>query len=318
MFHQSLTRFALVSKSAHVSDLFIILIFYILILTVQSVGAATITLTNTADNGAGSLRQAVADANATTETNTINFNFPLTDPNCDSSGVCTITLTGGVITVQAAGARLIGDNQTGVRKLLISGNDASRVFEGESGANLTLDGLTITRGVSPGSPSSGSIVVVGNLRGTLTIMNSVFIRNLDAAVIFTDAFGVSNGILNVINTTIDNNTAIGILLSNSISNGGTLNVVNSTISHNTSLSGDTGGIRFVGDQLRMTNSTVSGNSSSSIGGIYVVTVEGSPNTSFIITNCTVTANTGRDGAGGIEVFMRRSTCATQSSREMRI
>ena len=104
MFYQSLAHLPSLSKSVRGS--FAALAFFILIFAAQQVGAATITVINTADGGAGSLRQAAADANATPDADTINFNIPPTDPNCNPSGVCTITLTGGVITAQAAGGVL--------------------------------------------------------------------------------------------------------------------------------------------------------------------------------------------------------------------
>ena len=299
MFHQLLAHPPFMSISVCVRASFTALAFFILTLAAQQVSAATITVTNTADSGAGSLRQAVADANGTPANDTISFNIPTTDPNCNSSGICTITLTGGVIMIQAAGGSLTIANQTGAGKLLISGNNASRVFEGGLGANLTLDGLTVTRGVG-GILSGGNFLgVVTNFRGTLTIMNSVFTQNTGELIIASEAFG-PNGILNVINTTVSNNTGRGIFSSNSITTGGTLNVVNSTISNNIATSGDRGGIYFLGDQLRITNSTVSGNS----GGIYIATVGGGPpgTNSFVLTNCTVTANTVTSGGSGIDVF----------------
>ena len=260
-----------------------------------SAAAATFQVSNTADSGAGSLRQAVADANAATAADTINFSIPTTDPNCNSGGVCTITLTGGVITVQAAGGSLTIVNQTGAGKLLISGNNASRVFEGGLNANLTLDGLTITRGVG-----SSSLGVVSNLRGTLTIINSVVTQNSGRFIITNDAFGV-NGTLNVSNTTVSDNAGIGIQFNNGGTDGGTANIVNSTINNNVLLPSGGGGIFFVGDRLRITNSTISGNSSDR-GGIFISTGGSSAPTSYIITNCTVTANTGTEGGAGIEVF----------------
>ena len=48
--------------------------------------AATFTVTNTSDAGAGSLRQAILDSNATPGADTINFNIP-------GAGVHTIVLT---------------------------------------------------------------------------------------------------------------------------------------------------------------------------------------------------------------------------------
>ena len=56
--------------------------------------AATIPVTNTSDSGAGSLRDAIAAANVASDVDTISFNIPSTDPNCNATtGVCTITLS---------------------------------------------------------------------------------------------------------------------------------------------------------------------------------------------------------------------------------
>jgi hypothetical protein len=63
-----------------------------LILVAQQVGAAAVMVTNTSDSGAGSLRQAVIDANETINADTVNFNVPLTDGNCDLSGVYRLIL----------------------------------------------------------------------------------------------------------------------------------------------------------------------------------------------------------------------------------
>ena len=268
-------------------------IFFLWIFTINA-AAATYQVTNTADSGAGSLRQAVTDANATTAADTINFSIPTTDPNCNASGVCTITLTGGVITVQAAGGSLTIANQTGAGKLVISGNNASRVFEGEQDGDLTLDGLTVTRGVG-----SNSLGVVSNFRGILTIRNSVFSQNSGTFIIYSSAFG-TRGVLNVSNTTVSDNTGVGILFTNQITGGGTMNIVNSTVNNNISTING-GGIYFLGDQLRITNSTISGNRSVQGGGIFI-TKTGSGGGPPVITNCTVTANTSTEGGGGIDTF----------------
>jgi hypothetical protein len=255
---------------------------------------ATITVTNTVDSGAGSLRQAVADANATPDADTINFNIPLTDPNCNSSGVCTITLTGGVIIIQAGGGNLTIANQTGAGRLLISGNNASRVFEARESSNLTLDGLTVTRGVGTSGGFFNSLGVVTSFRGSLTIMNSVFIQNSGDYVIYHSTFGNTN-VLNVINTTVSDNASVGIVSSNLATFGGIANIVNSTISNNAAvISGRAaGGISFLGDQMRITNSTISGNRGGSGGIDAQFSLGGRTPTHFIIlTNCTVTANIG--------------------------
>jgi hypothetical protein len=65
--------------------------------------AATFTVTNTGDNGGvnpapgagtGTLRQAIVDANNAAGADTISFNIPVSDPNCNpTTHVCTITPT---------------------------------------------------------------------------------------------------------------------------------------------------------------------------------------------------------------------------------
>ena len=99
-----------------------------LCLIALSTQAATITVTNTNDDGAGSLRQAIADAN---NGDTINF------------GVAgTITLTTGELLVDKS----ITISGPGSDNLTVDGNFASRVFHVSSGVTATIAGLTITNG----------------------------------------------------------------------------------------------------------------------------------------------------------------------------
>ena len=58
-------------------------------LAAGSLSAATFTVTNTNDSGAGSLRQAILDANGAVGLDTIAFN--VSGAGCDGGGVCTIT-----------------------------------------------------------------------------------------------------------------------------------------------------------------------------------------------------------------------------------
>ena len=52
--------------------------------------SATFSVTTTADDGAGSLREAITDANNTAGPDTIEFNIP--EGQCQVSGVCVIIL----------------------------------------------------------------------------------------------------------------------------------------------------------------------------------------------------------------------------------
>src|SRR6266496_3534151 len=93
--------------------------------------AATITVINTSDSGAGSLRQAISDSSSG---DTINFDSSLNGQ--------TITLTSDEL--------FINKNLTitgpGANLLAINGNTANRVFDIGSGITVTISGLTITNG----------------------------------------------------------------------------------------------------------------------------------------------------------------------------
>lgn len=255
-----------------------------------NVQAATYTATNTTNSGAGSLRQAVADANATTADDQIAFSIMAGDPGCDANGVCTITLTSGEISIasSAVGGALTILNSSGPGKLVISGNMSSRVLAVNLNSNFILDGVTITRGNNGG---------FSNSNGNATIQNSIFTQNTGTYAIVSINTGTNT--LNVINCSIVGNAG-GINGNNQVTAGGRLNIIRSTISGNTGTDG--GGVRFDGDVANIVNSTISGNSSPNGGGLYAI------RGSFNITNTTITNNNATgplspSGGGGVSIFM---------------
>ena len=92
-------------QSINLSNIAKILIVFVMLaamsaMTTQPVHSATLWVTNTSDSGAGSLRQAITDANGSAGPHTIQFNIP----GC--SGSCVIqpatplpALTGGDTTI---------------------------------------------------------------------------------------------------------------------------------------------------------------------------------------------------------------------------
>src|SRR5437588_3183209 len=119
--------------------------------------AATLTVTTNNDSGAGSLRQAIADA---ASGDTINFSV---------SG--TIYLTSGELLITNSVA--IGGTNLGV-----SGNNQSRVFEIGSNASVSMAGLTIHSGHASDF-TSGADATGGGIynSGALTLSNCTLINN---------------------------------------------------------------------------------------------------------------------------------------------
>lgn len=262
----------------------------------QTTQAATYTVTNTADSGAGSLRQAIAAANASVDADAINFALAAGDAGC-TAGVCTITLTSGELSVSSAataGALTIA-NSTGASNLLISGNNASRVFYLNAG-NLTLHGVTITKGLSPILPEGyqdhgGGIY---NYQGTLTLLNSIVSSN-------NSGVNSGGGIISIRGTTtltdsiVSDNSAGGYGGGIYI-NGGTTTLTNSTVSGNRVPTGTSyasgGGVYVYVGTLTSVNSTFSGNQASFGGGVYNVGTTTSSNSTFSNNSATY-------GGGGI-------------------
>ena len=211
--------------------------------------AAPFSVTNTADSGEGSLRQAIGDANASAGEDTIDF-----DPSLSGQ---TITL-GSQLPAVTDGAGLVIDG--GSAKITVSGNNAVRVFAVGlptiSGAKLTLNNLTVANGRS--ILGGGILNESGN---TLTVTNSTLSGNRADVGISSGGGGIWNygGTVTVSNSTLSGNSATyagGAIHNNS---PGTLTVSNSTLSGNsvTDLDyGRGGGISSNGGSATLQNTIV--------------------------------------------------------------
>jgi hypothetical protein len=149
---------------------------------------STFTVLNLADSGVGSLRAAIADANANPGADLIRFAAAARDG--------TITLTSGQLSI-TDDLQIDGPSAD---RLAVSGNDASRVFQISSGVAVSIDGLTVTHGRAVGQ--GGGILNAGALSLSHVILsdNQVFGvagASLDAVV---DAFG--GGIFNTAALTV--------------------------------------------------------------------------------------------------------------------
>jgi hypothetical protein len=240
--------------------------------------ATTITVTNNNDNGVGSLRQALADAND--------------GDIIDATGVFgVITLSTDELLVDKS----VTMNGAGADLLAVDGNATRRLFHVTSGQTVTISDLTIRNGhddnIGGGIDNEGG--------ATLTITNSTLSGNTAGSVNnpAVAGGGIYNlGTLTIVNSTVSANTAGGISGGGGgIFSAGTLTVVNSTVSDNTASIG--AGIDNAGDAstVTITNSTFSGNAASAYGGacFNAGTLQ--------IANSTLSDNSASIG-GGILVF----------------
>jgi hypothetical protein len=235
--------------------------------------AVTITVMNTNDNGAGSLRDAIGAASSgdTIEFDATVFSLPQT-----------ITLTTGALVV----AQNVTIQGPGANLLSVSGNNVSGVFDIPSGFSVTISGMTIR--------DAGDVIQGGGIMNVGSAMiNDCVIRNNTAK----QGSGVQNdGTMTINNSAIINNQC-SLLRGGGIVTYGLLTVKNSVVAYNNSPEA-AGGIWVVGSgALTITNSTVSGNGAPTIGGGILFDNTRQPNT---VVNCTIT-NNGADLGGGIYV-----------------
>jgi CSLREA domain-containing protein len=107
---------------------------------IGAVEAQAIFVSNDSDSGAGSLRQAVTDANASTALDDVLFNLTLPS---------TITLSSRLPNPIAGGALNLLGSQTGADRITISGNSAHQLFSFTAPGHLGLSRLNLVnfRGV---------------------------------------------------------------------------------------------------------------------------------------------------------------------------
>ncbi|HYC60708.1 MAG TPA: Calx-beta domain-containing protein [Thermoanaerobaculia bacterium] len=314
----------------------------------EAAHAATFTVTNTNDSGSGSLRDAIAQANATPGPDTIDFTV---------SG--TITLTTGELAITDS----VTIDGPGAASLTISGNNASRVFNsnGTGVLDVVLEGLTLTGGLT--ANRGGAI----DSRENLTITNAVITGNTaeagggvyqkDGALILTNVAFTNNeateakGALEVVSVPSATLTNVQIVDNDAAQfegglgfNGvGTLVIEDSTIRGNetpggvggmiifngdlvapavirrTTISGNSaaawaGGLRVSGTTLTIENSTISGNSAGSDPGAFYRNGGGLylKNTDVTLRHSTIAGNTAASG-GNIVLYDSTATLTIENS-----
>jgi hypothetical protein len=281
--------------------------------------AATITVTSLADNGPGSLRQAIGTS---ASGDTIVF-----DPILSTK---TITLNGGELTI----TNNLTITGLGAANLSLSGNTTNRIINITGSATVTITGLTLTGG-NAGVDSGGALMVESgstlNLtdcvltanfatyggaissEGTVTVSGCTLTANTantGGAIANTSTFTVTNSTLtgNVAELggaiatsngtfTVTGSTLTGNIATNggAVANVGTINIISSTLSSNTASEN--------GGALYNTNGTLVVNKGSVIAGNTANTGAGINNLGTLnITGGTIASNTANIAGAGIAAF----------------
>jgi hypothetical protein len=256
---------------------------------------STFDVTSTADDGsAGTLRQAIAEANAATSPSTIDFQLP--------SMPATITLTRGQLSLSNKSAAITIDGP-GADLLSISGNHLSTVMAVYSGVTALLSGLTITGGAPSNNSEGGGLYI----RGTLSLNNCTIAGNSSnqpgggLETVTPPGSGAASATLTDCTVSGNSSTQEGGGVSNYES---ALTLINSTISGNAAaVAGglwSSGGLPSYQGKSTLINCTISGNAATGRGGAVSVTGSGGGvyNTNPVtLTDCTISGNTATDGGG---------------------
>jgi photosystem II stability/assembly factor-like uncharacterized protein len=297
----------------------------------------TLTVTNTNDNGAGSLRQAILDANAYSCSTGNKITF--------APGVSgTITLTTGQLGIYSS-MTITGP---GASTLSVSGDGSCTVLHIYNGSdNVEISGLSIINGNGsnagginidgPSSTLSLSSCTLSNNRGW-GIYNNFGCLSISNVTITNPAYKpptLAGGIWSndcsqfyIDNSNIINNSIIGIYFER-----GNLTINSSTISYNSS-SNENSGLVLSRTNFILNNSNITNNISKKYSGIYLslssATINystisnnsatlyygggiGNYQSNLIITNSTISNNDAFGRSGGIDNYSSSTLTLTNST-----
>jgi hypothetical protein len=210
-----------------------LLVSLVLAACAATANAATYNVTTNADSGAGSLREAVSDANSNPGADMITF----------GAGIGTIVLTSGQIEV-ADELTITGSATAGQT---ISGNDASRILAvpGDD-TPLALENLTLTNGrTTTDKDTDNPCTITDGSGGALCSQSSlslsaVTVQNSETAGDGADGGGVfasdKFGDFNIVDSRFVNNS-----LQSSTASGSAMRLYGGTSIDNVIFTGNTGG-----------------------------------------------------------------------------
>ncbi|HEU4977922.1 MAG TPA: Calx-beta domain-containing protein [Solirubrobacteraceae bacterium] len=276
----------------------------LLSLLLASTAHATIfSVTTNADSGAGTLRQAIIDANTTTGSDVIDFNLLAATTITPSSPLPTITdpvtidgttasgyfgnpvidLTGGGAGAGADGLTLgAGSGGSDVRAIAVSGFDGAGIRIASTGNTIENDFIGVDSSFNPAGNNGDGIAIVSGADNTTIggVAGEMLIENNGGAGISIAASGTNVDGTN--STTIDGNTGAGIAITG---NGTT--VANHNIIGDFGLANGGGGVTISGSNNTIGGDAGTGNLITNNTGAGVRVTAGTDNR---ITSDTIASN----------------------------
>jgi hypothetical protein len=197
------------------------------------IALAPITVTNLNDSGVGSLRAAIAQANVSSHPTSINFAPALTGTINLLSALPDLSAN---ITLSGPGATTLT-----VARDTSSATPDFRIFAVDSGADVSISGLTLTGGTAVsggGIANSGELTIDGVTIGANEALGASGSNGARRGPgVGGGLYNDGNGTLTILNSTIQANSAEGSIgggyaYGGGIDNGGTLTIRNSAIQGN--------------------------------------------------------------------------------------
>jgi CSLREA domain-containing protein len=240
---------------------------------------ASITVTNLADSGPGSLRQAITDA---APGDTIDF-----------AVTGAITLTSGELVID----KDVTISGPGATNLTVSGNNLSRIFKIPNSSSVMVSGLALADGHAVG-PNTGAGEGYGGCvfnYGRLTITNCTLRGNLAdeyGGVIYHTSY--SGGALTIINSLLHSNSSP---VGGAICNSGNAAIIGSCFSSNSASAGGAIWGVFGGSVTMLTNCTLSRNVATG----YAGGIGNAVDSTISIDSSTICSNLAGAYGGGISL-----------------
>jgi CSLREA domain-containing protein len=244
-----------------------------------------------AGNGLCTLREAIQSAN----------NAGNGDCGANSSADDTVTFSvSGTITLSAPLPTIISGQGKlaidGGGNITISGNDSVKVFIVDTGGDLTLQNLTVTKGKTIFGGGA-----IDNFNGTVTVSNSTFFSNSAGS---GGAISNFDGAVTINSSTFSGNSAA---FGGAIDNSGSSTAIISTSTFSGNTATNSGGaiLNTGTSTATISDSTFSGNSATNGGAIFNF------NDTLIVINSTFSSNSASSKGGAI--FNGKVTTITNST-----